>query len=90
MGHDLFERVRIHLAVADLDPRFRDKIDNAIAGALDRLHPVVQKENLTLPLELALDRIANDPLVVTAHDRFNRETIERRRLNRRHVFYSDQ
>src|SRR5205807_2412854 len=51
---------------------------------------VVQKINLALALELAVDRVANDPLIVAAHDCLNRETIERRRLDRGHVFHADE
>ncbi len=70
--------------------RIRAKIGNSISHALDCLDAVVQKENLTLPLQLAIDRVANDSLIVTADDRFDRQTIERRRLNRGHVFHADE
>ena len=50
--------------MADLDLRLRAKIDNAVARARDGYYSVVQKENLTLPLQLAIDRVANEPLVV--------------------------
>ena len=49
----------------------------------------MQKINLALALELAIDRVANDALVVTANHRLDRQPIERRRLDRRHVFDPD-
>ena len=54
------------------------------------LHAVVQEENLALALEFAIDRVANDPLVVTADHGLDRQPIERRRLDRRHVFHADE
>ena len=70
--HDVFEFVRVHLAVAEVDPRLRTKLGDAIAHFLDRLHAVVQKIDLALALELAIDRVADDPLVVAADDRLDR------------------
>ena len=50
----------------------------------------MQEINLALPLELAIDRVADDALVVTADHRLDRQAIERRRLDRGHVFHADQ
>ena len=88
--HDGFEFVRAHLAVAEFDPRLRAKFRDPVAHLLDRHDAVVQEINLTLALELALDGVADDALVVTADDRLDREAIERRRLDRRHVFHADE
>ena len=68
----------------------RTKFRDAIAHALDRLHAVVQEIDLALPFQLAIDRVANDALVVAANNRFDRQPIERRRLDRRHVFHADE
>ena len=76
--------------MADFDPRLRTEIDNAIARTLNGHYPVVQKENLALPLQFAIDRIANDPLVVGGHHRLHRQTVKWRGLNRGHVFYAHQ
>ena len=64
--HYCFEFVRVHLSVAKHDPRLRTKLRDAIAHPFDRLHAIVQEENLALAFELAMDGIANDALVVTA------------------------
>ena len=88
--HDGLEFVRIHLAMPDLNPCLRTKIDNTIPRAADRLDAVMQEENLTLPLEFAIDRVANEPLIVPGHDRFHRQAIQWRGLNRGHVFYADE
>src|SRR5437773_227221 len=53
----------------------RDKIDNFFPDSVDCLNPVVQKINLALPFELSIVRVANDPLVVTADNRFHRQTV---------------
>ena len=76
--------------MADLDPRPGNEIDNFLADALDRHYSVVQKVNLALAFKLAIDCVANNSLVVTANDRFDRQPIERRRFNRRHVFRTDE
>ena len=88
--HHFLKLVRIHLAVADLDSRLRDKIDNLFADALDRLDAVVQKINLTLPFELAIDRVPDNSFVVTADDCFHRQPVERRRLDGGHIFRADK
>ena len=87
--HDGFEFIRVHLPVADIHPRLRTKFRDPVAHFLDRHDAVVQKIDLTLALELAIDRIADDALVVPANDRLNREPVERRRLDRRHIFDPD-
>ena len=79
--HDRFQFIRIHLAMADVDLRIRAKIGDLVAHALDCLNAIVQKENLTLSLDLAIDGVANDSLIVTADHRFHWQAIERRRLN---------
>ena len=88
--HDLFQFVRVHLAVAEFDARLRTKLGDPIAHSLDRLHAIVQEVNLALPLELAIDRVANDSLVVSANDRLDRQAIERRRFDRGHVFHAHE
>ena len=69
---------------------FGTKLGDAIARALDRVDAVVQKIDLALSFQFAIDRVANDSLIVAAHDRFDRQPIEWRRFNRRHVFRADE
>ena len=88
--HDGFQFVRIHLAMPDLNLRLRTKIDNTIPCALDSHHSVVQKENLTLPSEFAINRIANDPLIVAGHHRFHWQAVKGWGLNGGHVFYANK
>src|SRR5207244_9454341 len=71
-------------------PRLGNKIDNAFAHALDGVDAVMQKINLTLTFELTIDRVPDNSFVVTADDRFHRQTVERWRLDRRHVFDADE
>ena len=86
----VFQFVRVHLAVAKLDPRLRAKLGDPVAHFLDRHDAIVQKVNLTLALELAIDRVADDALVVAANHRLDRKPIEWRRLDCRHVFHPDE
>src|SRR5439155_21109767 len=80
----------IEWPVDHLNPRLRTEIDIAIARTVAGHYPVVQKENLALPLQLAIDRIANTPLVVGGHHGLHWQTVKWRGLNRRHVFYAHQ
>src|SRR5207237_10632927 len=88
--HHFLELVRIHLAVTELDTRLGNKIDNAFAHEIDGLDAVMQKINLTLTLQLTIDRVPDNSFVVTADNRFHRQTVERWRLDRRHVFDADE
>ena len=76
--------------MAKLDARIRTKFRDAIARAFDCVDAVMQKIDLALSFQLAIDGVANDSLVVAANHRFDREAIERRRFNRRHVFRADE
>jgi len=87
--HDRFEFVCVHLPMAEFDPRFRAKLCDPIAHALDRQDAIVQEVNLALAFQLAIDCVADDALVVPTNDGLDREAIERRRFDRRHVFYPD-
>src|SRR6266446_2199796 len=88
--HHFLELVRSHLPVSNFDACLRDKIDNFFPDSVDCLNPVVQKINLALPFELSIDCVANDALVVTADNRFHRQTVERRRFDGGHVFHADE
>ena len=89
-GHDFFKLVGVHLPVPNFDARVRDKIDNLLANPLDGLNAVVQKINLTLTFEFAIDRVSNNSLVVTANDCFDWQTVERRRFDRGHVLRANE
>ena len=51
--HDLLERVLAHLAVRRGDPGLGHQLADAGGGLLDRLHPVVDVEDLALAQQLA-------------------------------------
>ncbi len=87
--HDRLQFVRAHLPVAKLHPRARTKLGDPVARFLDRHDAIVQEIDLPLAFELAVDRVANDALVVAADDGLDREAVERRGLDRRHVFDPD-
>src|ERR1700736_564288 len=50
----------------------------------------MQKIDLTAAMEFALNRVADDPLVVAAYDCFDRKPVGRRCLDRRHILRTDQ
>ncbi len=79
--HHAFQFVRIHLAVPDFNSGRRTKIDDPITHPLDGRYAIVQEEYLTLPFQLAINRRANESLIVSRHDCFYGQAIERRRLN---------
>ena len=80
--HHVFEFVRVHLAVADSTRASgQSSAMRSRMRSID-LHAVVQEIDLALAFELAIDRVANDPLVVAADDRLDRQPIERRRFDR--------
>ncbi|MGC3989815.1 MAG: hypothetical protein QM796_09095 [Chthoniobacteraceae bacterium] len=66
--HDLLQFVLVHLAVADFHLRAGHQRANAAGDALDALDAVVQEIDLALAREFALDRVADDPLVVAADE----------------------
>src|SRR5947209_592431 len=76
--HHSFELVRVHLSMADVYPGVRQEIRDSVPDALDGLHAVVQKEHLTLPFHLAMDRLADNPLIITADDCLHRQSVQRR------------
>src|SRR5438067_5734942 len=87
--HHRFQFIGIHLAVAKLNARIQTEFSDAIAHFLDRLHAIMQKKNLALPFQLALDGIANNSLVITTDYGFDPKPILRRRYDARHVFDAD-
>ena len=52
--------------------------------------PIVQKENLALALQLAVNGIANNSLIIGGDHCLDRQPVERWRFDRGHVFYADQ
>ena len=87
--HYRFQFVGIHLTMAKLHPRIRAKFSNPIAHFLNRVDAIMQKKNLALPLQLAIDGIANNSLNITTNHRFDRQPILRRGFDGRHVFNAD-
>jgi len=55
--------------------RARDKGPRFCRAFFRWIDRVVQKIDLSLAVELAIDRVANDPLVVTANDGLHREAV---------------
>ena len=63
--HNAFQFVGIHLAMPDLNSGLWAKIDDPIAHARDGRYAIVQEEYLPLPFELAINRRANKPLIIS-------------------------
>ena len=71
--------------MTDDDARVGNERLQFCAHGVNRRDAIVQKENLSAAIHFALDRIANDTLVVLRDDGFDRQPIMRWRLNRAHV-----
>jgi len=74
----------------DFNPRLRAQVDNAVTRALNGLHAIVQKENLTLALQLTIDGIANNSLFIGGDHCLDGQPVERRRFDRGHVLHTHQ
>src|SRR5438067_4222600 len=72
----------------DFNSGLRAKMDDSMTRSLDGRYAIVQKKHLPLPFQLAVDRSANDSFIVGRHHCFYWQTVERRGLNRGHVFYA--
>src|SRR5206468_1562618 len=68
LGHDLFEIVTVHLAVADNDAGARQERAKLMGNRFNGQDAVVQEEDLATAVKLALNGVANDPLVVLRDD----------------------
>src|SRR6266480_4668402 len=88
--HDAFQFVGIHLAVPDLNSGRWTKIDNPVTHPLDGRYAIVQEKYLALAFQFAINRSANEPVVVSGHYCFDGKTVQRRRLDGGHVFYADE
>ena len=64
--HPLLELLLVELAVGDLEAHLRAQRAQALGGLVDRLDAVVQEEGLAAALVLALERLADELLVVLA------------------------
>ena len=71
--------------MTDHNPRPGNKVAQFCSDSIDVHHAIVQIKHLALPGKLAVDRIANQPLVVLRDDRLDRQTILRRRFDGAHV-----
>src|SRR5439155_1035132 len=73
-------------------PQFKSSLpakeEGSIPRPLDGRYAIGAKKHLPLPFQLAVDRSANDSFIVGRHHCFYRQTVERRGLNRGHVFYA--
>ena len=83
--HHVFKFVSVHLSMTDHNPRPGNKVAQFCSDSIDVHHAIVQIKHLALPGKLAVDRIANQPLVVLRDDRLDRQTILRRRFDGAHV-----
>ena len=70
-----------HLAVADDDPRAGQHPPELLGLGLDRLDPVVDEEDLAAAVELAQDRVADEPGRRLGDARLDRQPVLRRRLD---------
>ena len=81
----LLEVALRHLAVADDEPGARQHPPELLGLGLDRLDPVVDEEHLAAAVELAQDRVADEPGRRLGDPGLDRQPVLRRRLDDRHV-----
>ena len=70
----------------DLNSGRWTKIDNPVTHPLDGRYAIVQEKYLALAFQFAINRSANEPVVVSGHYCFDGKTVQRRRLDGGHVF----
>ena len=79
--HHLLERALRHLAVADDEPGAGQHPAELLGLGLDRLDPVVDVEDLAAPVELAQDRVADEPGRRLGDPGLDRQAVLGRRLD---------
>jgi hypothetical protein len=84
-GHHVLEFLRVHLAVADDDPRLGHEQLELLRDFLDGVDAVVEEIDLAVARHFALDGFADDALVVGRDDGLDRMPVGRRGLDRAHV-----
>jgi len=90
LQHRLFQLVASHLAMRHRDPHFGDNTLNAIRDFLNVLHTVMDEIDLSLAVQLAQNRVA-DQLVIEADDaRFDGKPIWRRSFQIANVADAEQ
>ena len=85
LRHHLFQVVAVHLAVTDDDARVGHQGLELLQNRLDGHDAVVQEKDLSTPVQLAPNGVADHPLVVLGDDGFHRQPVLRRRLDGAHV-----
>ena len=83
--HHLLERALGHLAVPDDDPGARQHLAELLGLGLDRLDPVVDEEHLPAAVELAQDRVADEPGRRLGDPGLDRQAVLGRRLDHAQV-----
>ena len=79
--HHLLELALGHLAVTDHEARVGQHLAELLGLRLDRLDAVVDVEHLAAAIELAQDRVADQPGGRLGDARLDRQAILRRRLD---------
>ncbi len=88
--HHFFQIIAVHLAVTDDHAGMRHQRLEFLRHGVDGHHPVVQEKHLPAAVQLALNGVADDSFIVLRDDRFHRQPVLRRRLNRAHVARAGQ
>jgi len=71
--------------VGDFDARFRDEVPDLAGLGLDRLHAVVHEEYLASALHLTQNGLPDQPPIIGAHVRGDRQAFLRGSLDRADV-----
>src|SRR5438093_11743573 len=85
LDHGGLELALLHLAVRHDHPRLRHQLLDEARHRGERLHAVVDEEDLAAAFELARERLLDHRLAEPSDDRLDRQPVERRSLDHRHV-----
>ena len=72
----------------DGEAGLRHQLAQAMGGVIYGAYAVVDEIDLTAPIYLAQDSVADEPVFVGGDVGFNRQAVLRRRIHRGHVAYA--
>ena len=85
LHHDALQLCLRHLAVSNLNHRIRHDFLQLQLHLLNGFHPVVDKINLSPPLQLPVDGVPDDAVAVFHNVGLHREAFLRRRADNAHI-----
>ena len=90
LGHDSFQLLGVHLAVAGADGEIGHELAEASGDELDGLHPIVQVKNLAAAADFVVHGVDHDFFIVGFDDGLNRVAVRRSGLDHAEVARSGE